>query len=232
MSIYTNSEEKQKFGNLADGWWDRNGPVRTLHDINPVRLDYIMRKSPLAGKKVADIGCGGGILSESLAINGALVTGIDTSQELIKVAQSHSEKSNVEIDYMPVDTPTLVEISSDQFDIVVCMELIEHVDDVHSLIGDCSKLLKKGGQLFLSTINRSFTAYFLGILAAERLLKIVPEGTHDFNRFIKPSELSICCRAFNLENTDVKGLAYNPFTRKAAISRRIYINYISSFLAR
>ena len=171
-------------------------------------------------------------MSESLAINGALVTGIDTSQELIRVAQTHSEKLNVAIDYMPIDTSTLVEISKDEFDVVVCMELIEHVDDVHSLLKDCSKLLRKGGKLFLSTINRSFTAYFLGILAAERLLKIIPEGTHDFNRFIKPSELSICCRAFNLENTDVKGLMYNPFTRKAAISRRIYINYISSFLAR
>ena len=232
MSDYHSTAEQEKFGTLAKDWWDIDGPVKTLHDINPTRTKYIQDQIDLKGANVLDVGCGGGILSESLARCGALVTAIDTSEELVKVANDHAEKMNLKINYKATDVATFSESRTNQFDVVVCMELIEHVDNVYSLIKYCRNLLRKNGILLTSTITRTVLSYFFGILTAEDLLKIVPKGTHNYNKFITPSELAACCRSLRLENIDVKGLNYNPFSRRANISRRIRVNYISTFLAR
>ena len=231
MQKFNTVNEQEKFGSLASRWWDKNGPVKTLHDINPVRLKYIQEKMNLQNSRVADIGCGGGILSESLAKAGASVIGIDTSDELIQVATHHAEKTDLEIEYKSCDAAFLSDQYERKFDAVICMELVEHVDDVYTLISDCAKLLKTNGLLFISTLNRTIWSYFLGIVAAEDFLKIVPKGTHDYNKFLKPSELATCCRSMKLENIDIKGLNYNPFTRIASLSKSININYICSFSA-
>ena len=231
MSNYYSTVQQEKFGALADDWWDLNGPVKTLHDINPIRLQYIQEKTDLKGTNILDIGCGGGILSESLARCGALVTAIDTSEELIKVAENHATKMNLEINYKTTDVATFSESQANKFDVVICMELIEHVDNVYSLIKDCRNLLRKNGILMTSTITRTALSYIFGILTAEDLLKIVPKGTHDYNKFIKPSELAACCRTMKFENIDVKGLNYNPFSRRANISDHVRVNYKSTFLA-
>jgi len=231
MSDYYSTVEEEKFGALAEDWWDLNGSVKTLHDINPIRLQYIQEKIDLKGTNILDIGCGGGILSESLARCGALVTAIDTSEELIKIAENHATTMNLQINYETTDVATFSGSQANQFDAVICMELIEHVDNVYSLIKDCRNLLQKNGILMMSTITRTALSYIFGILTAEDLLKIVPKGTHDYNKFIKPSELAACCRTMKFENIDVKGLNYNPFSRRANISDRVRVNYISTFLA-
>ena len=228
----SNEDDNQKlFNSLANDWWDKDGPMKTLHDLNPVRLKYLEKKVELKNAIVADIGCGGGILSESVAKAGASVVGIDTSTELVQIARHHAALENLEIRYESSSVSDLAKQESGKYDVVLCMELVEHVDDIYELLSGCAKLLKSEGILFISTLNRSLWSYLFGVLAAEDLLKIVPKGTHDYNKFIKPSELSACCRAVGFIGLDMKGLSYNPFTRKTRLSKFPLINYICSFSA-
>ena len=231
MSKLNQDDNERLFDSLAQDWWDKDGPMKTLHDLNPVRLEYLQKKVTLRDTLVADIGCGGGILSESLARSGASVVGVDKSVQLIRIAREHAASEKLDIRYEEGSASCLAREKKGKFDVVSCMELVEHVDDIYDLLSNCSKLLKSDGLLFISTLNRSVWSYLFGIVAAEDFLKIVPKGTHDYNKFIKPSELSACCRSVGLRSVDIKGLNYNPFSRKARLSRFPVLNYICTFSA-
>lgn len=205
--------EIAKFEELASRWWDRNSEFKPLHDINPLRVDFIDRIGSLAGKKTLDVGCGGGILSEAMAQRGAEVTGIDMGEAPLKVAKLHGLESGVQINYRQITVEALAEEMPESFDLVTCMEMMEHVPDPASVVNACARLLKPGGRLFLSTLNRNPKSYLFAILGAERLLKLVPAGTHDFNKFIRPAELGGWVRAAGLETLEMTGLVYNPITK-------------------
>lgn len=205
--------EIAKFEELASRWWDRNSEFKPLHDINPLRVDFIDRIGSLAGKKTLDVGCGGGILSEAMAQRGAEVTGIDMGEAPLKVAKLHGLESGVQINYRQITVEALAEEMPESFDLVTCMEMMEHVPDPASVVNACARLLKPGGRLFLSTLNRNPKSYLFAILGAERLLKLVPAGTHDFNKFIRPAELGGWVRAAGLETLEMTGLVYNPLTK-------------------
>lgn len=219
-------DEIEKFDKLAQSWWKTDGDLRTLHDINPPRMEFIQEYVPLAGKAVLDVGCGGGILSESLAKSGAQVSALDMSPELINVAKHHSQMNNLSINYFTTSIEEYVDQHSDRFDVITCMELLEHVPDPQSIIASCAKLLKPNGYLFLSTINRNMKAYLFTILGAEYVLKLLPKHTHDYAKFIRPSELSSVLRAENFNVEKIKGLEYNPMNHKAYLSDDISVNYL------
>jgi 2-polyprenyl-6-hydroxyphenyl methylase / 3-demethylubiquinone-9 3-methyltransferase len=227
--INLDDQERDKFSVLAAAWWDPAGPCRTLHEINPCRLAYISECVDLAGARVVDIGCGGGILSAALAAAGARVTAIDASSELIDVARQHAAENNLTIDYRAEMSAQLATRCPAAFDAVVCMELIEHVPDPAALIADCSALLRPGGHLLVSTLNRTPTAYALGIVAAEYVLNLVPRGTHDYQSFLRPAELSGLARGENLRVEDISAMHYNPLTRTASIGGKPRINYVARF---
>ena len=220
------AEELARFGKLASRWWDPDGESRPLHDLNPARLAWIAERVALRGARVADIGCGGGILSEALARAGAKVTAIDLAPELIDVAQLHRHESNVEVDYRLCSSRDLATHEPAAFDVVCCMELIEHVPDPAALVGDLATLLKPGGKLFLSTLNRTPAAFALAIVGAEYVARLLPRGTHHYEQFLKPSELATLLRAAGLELDELSGLAYNPLTRKAHATARVDVNYL------
>ncbi len=205
--------EIAKFEELASRWWDRDSEFKPLHDINPLRVDFIDRLGSLAGKKVLDVGCGGGILSEAMAQRGAEVTGIDMGEAPLKVAKLHGLESGVKINYRQITVEALADEMPESFDLVTCMEMMEHVPDPASVVNACARLLKPGGRLFLSTLNRNPKSYLFAILGAERILKLVPNGTHDFNKFIRPAELGSWVRAAGLESLEMTGLVYNPLTK-------------------
>ena len=220
-------EEIAKFEAIAMRWWDKEGEFRPLHDINPVRAKYIEDFSHgLSGKKVLDVGCGGGILSESLAKAGAHVTGIDLGQANIDVAKMHLLESKLEVDYQLISVEQLAQQEPGSFDIVTCMEMLEHVPDPNSIIQSCSQLVKPEGDLFFSTINRHVKAYLLGIMAAEYVLKLLPKGTHDYKKFLKPSEMSQWIRQSDAEVRDISGISYNPLTSTCKLDCNIDVNYI------
>lgn len=219
--------ELAKFSERANIWWDAAGEFKTLHDINPLRLNFILEKAgPIAGKKILDIGCGGGILSESLARQGADVIGIDASPEVIAIAQTHAQQVNLPIKYEAITAEAYVEKSLGKFDIVTCLELLEHVPDPASVIQACARLVKPGGDLFLSTINRNPKAYLFAILGAEYLLKMLPQGTHDYSKFLRPSEIATFARMNDIKIQEFKGLNYNPITKKYRLSSDISVNYL------
>lgn len=213
------------FDRHASHWWDDRGPLRTLHAINPARLDYIDRRCTLAGKQVLDLGCGGGLLCEAMASRGAQVTGADIANELIEVAREHAGRQGLTIDYIQAESSDLLQ-QSKRFDIIACLEMLEHVDDPGQVIADCTQLLKPGGELVLSTLNRTPRAYLFAILGAEYLTRLLPRGTHDYERFIQPAELAACCRAHGLKVQDISGLTYVPWLNRAHISRNTTINYL------
>lgn len=219
--------ERDHFSALAARWWDHDGPMRTLHDINPVRLAYVEGRRALAGLRAADIGCGGGLLCEAMATRGAMVTGTDASLEVIEVARQHAAANGLDIDYRAVLSAQMARELSGRFDLVTCMELLEHVPDPEALLDDCAALLVPGGDLFVSTLNRTPTAYLLGIVAAERVLDLVPRGTHDYAQFIKPSELAAAARQSGFEVIHVQGMVYNPVTRRARLTGRPRVNYLA-----
>lgn len=219
--------EQAKFGALADGWWDRDGASRTLHDINPCRLAYIQDHVALAGARVLDIGCGGGILSEALAAAGARVVGIDATAAVIDVARRHASAGALAIDYVVATSGELDATFSAAFDVVVCMELVEHVPDADALIGDCARLVRPGGQVFFSTLNRNLGAWLLGVVVAEYALGLLPRGTHDYHQFLKPSELAASARRHGLRLADISGMDYNPFSRRARLARSPSVNYLA-----
>jgi 2-polyprenyl-6-hydroxyphenyl methylase/3-demethylubiquinone-9 3-methyltransferase len=218
--------EIEKFSELAHRWWDPRSEFRPLHDINPLRLDYIDRLASLRGKTVLDVGCGGGILAESMAARGAAVTGIDLAEKPLKVAQLHLLESGLQVDYRLVAAETLAQEGPATFDIVTCMEMLEHVPDPSATVNACAELLKPGGHAFFATINRNLKSYLFAIVGAEYVLRLLPRGTHDYARFIKPSELAALNRTAGLQMTAIVGMTYNPFTRAYALGSDADVNYI------
>jgi 2-polyprenyl-6-hydroxyphenyl methylase/3-demethylubiquinone-9 3-methyltransferase len=217
--------ELEKFSKLAHRWWDPQGEFRPLHELNPLRLGWIDGLADLAGKRVLDVGCGGGILSEAMARCGAEVTGIDLSEKPLKVAQLHLLESGLTVRYELISAEELQKTSSNSFDVVTCMELLEHVPDPSSTVAACAKLAKPGGRVFFSTINRNPKSYLHAVIGAEYLLQLLPKGTHDYARFIKPSELSRWCREAGLSAIELKGMTYNPVTGIYRLGDDCDVNY-------
>lgn len=211
-SINVDHSEVNKFEALAARWWDPNSEFRPLHEINPLRLEYIDSIVGLSGKKVLDVGCGGGILAESMATKGADVTGIDMGETNLKVAKLHLLESGEKVDYQLIPVEQLAKQHAGEYDVVTCMEMLEHVPDPSSIINACSQLVKPDGHVFFSTLNRNPKSYLFAIIGAEYVLKMLPKGTHDFEKFIKPSELDSWIREAGLDSKDMTGLVYNPLT--------------------
>ncbi|MES2159668.1 MAG: bifunctional 2-polyprenyl-6-hydroxyphenol methylase/3-demethylubiquinol 3-O-methyltransferase UbiG [Pseudomonadota bacterium] len=218
--------ELQKFSDLAHRWWDPTSEFRPLHEINPLRLEWINARAPLAGKNVIDIGCGGGILSESMARKGAKVTGIDLSEKALKVADLHSLESGVAVRYKLIAAEEMAAQEAGQYDVVTCMEMLEHVPDPGAIVRAAATLVKPGGQVFFSTLNRNPKAYLFAILGAEYLLRMLPKGTHDYDKFITPSELSQFIRSAGLEVQGFKGMGYNPLTKIYSLNEDTSVNYL------
>lgn len=218
--------ELNKFGELAHKWWDKNSEFKPLHEINPLRLRYIDDAVGLSGKTVLDVGCGGGILSESMAVKGAIVTGIDLGEKALKVAQLHGLETGVQVNYRLIAVEKLAQEIPASFDVVTCMEMLEHVPDPASIILACSKLVKPGGTVFFSTINRNPKAYLFAVIGAEYVLNMLPRGTHDYAKFIKPSELSSWARHAGLSFVGSRGLSYNPITQVYSMGADVSVNYI------
>lgn len=220
-------QEIDKFSQMASSWWDPEGDLKTLHHINPVRLAYIEKFSNgLNGKKIADIGCGGGILAESMDHKGAIVTAVDASEEALQVARLHQTESGSKVDYLHSTAEALAETNSDQFDIVTCMELLEHVPSPESVITSCKKLVKPGGYIFFSTLNRTLKAYAFAVLGAEYILSLLPKGTHDYAKFIQPAEMANWLRKHDLDLKDLSGMSYNPINNEAALTEDLKVNYL------
>lgn len=218
--------EIAKFEALASRWWDKESEFKPLHDINPLRLNYIDEKAPLPGKKVLDVGCGGGILSEGLSQRGAHVMGIDMGEAPLSVARLHGLETGIDVDYQQMTVEALAEQQPESFDIVTCLEMLEHVPQPASVIRACATLLKPGGHLFLSTINRNPKAYLFAVVGAEHVLKMLPKGTHEYKKFIKPSELTRYVRQADLEFRDISGMTYNPLIKEYKINSDVNVNYL------
>ncbi len=218
--------ELEKFGKLAHRWWDPEGEFRPLHDINPLRLDWIDRHAGLAGKKVLDVGCGGGILAESMAARGAEVTGIDLSEKALRVAELHLLESRAKVRYELAAVDAYAAAHPGAFDIVTCMELLEHVPDPAAMVRACAQLVRPGGQAFFSTLNRNPKSYLFAVLGAEYVLGLLPRGTHDYQRFIKPSELARSCRAAGIRVEEMTGMTYHPVRKEYRLGRDCDVNYL------
>ncbi|WP_016833085.1 bifunctional 2-polyprenyl-6-hydroxyphenol methylase/3-demethylubiquinol 3-O-methyltransferase UbiG [Herbaspirillum lusitanum] len=225
-NVNADPQEIQKFSELAHRWWDPGSEFRPLHEINPLRLEWINARAPLAGKKVIDIGCGGGILAESMARKGARVTGIDLSEKALKVADLHGMESGIQVRYEKIAAEDLAAREPGQFDVVTCMEMLEHVPDPASIVRACTAMVKPGGHVFFSTLNRNPKAYLFAIIGAEYLLRMLPKGTHDYAKFITPAELARFIREAGLELDGFKGLSYNPLTKLYSINQDTSVNYM------
>ena len=219
-------QELEKFSALAHRWWDPQSEFKPLHDINPLRLDWIDGIAKLAGKSALDVGCGGGILTESMARRGARVKGIDLSDKALKVAQLHLHESRVAVDYEAISAEDLAARSPGSYDLVTCMELLEHVPDPASTVSACAALARPGGRVFFSTINRNLKSYVFAVIGAEYILKLLPRGTHDYAKLIKPSELARHCRDAGLEVREVIGMSYNPLTKVYSLGPDPSVNYL------
>ena len=218
--------EVAKFEKLAHRWWDPQSEFKPLHEINPLRLGYIEQHAGLEGKRVVDIGCGGGILSESMAAKGADVLGIDMGETPLSVAKLHKLESGIELEYRQCTAEALAEEMPASFDIVTCMEMLEHVPDPSSVINACAKLVKPGGKVFFSTINRNLKAYLFAIVGAEYVLQMLPKGTHDYAKFIRPSEMESWTREAGLLFSDMVGMSYNPLSKTYHLGNDVNVNYI------
>ncbi|NLB58507.1 MAG: bifunctional 2-polyprenyl-6-hydroxyphenol methylase/3-demethylubiquinol 3-O-methyltransferase UbiG [Gammaproteobacteria bacterium] len=219
--------ELDKFGALAQRWWDPEGPQKPLHALNPARLGYVAARMPLAGARVLDVGCGGGLLSEAMAGAGAEVTALDLSPALVRVARLHAKESGVQVDYREQSVESLAAEAPGSFDAVTCMEMLEHVPDPASVVDACARLLRPGGRLFLSTLNRTPAAFALAIVGAEYVARLLPRGTHQYRDFIRPSELAAWLREAGLELEDVSGMAYEPWANRARLVARTDVNYLA-----
>ena len=226
MTTNADPKELDKFGELAHRWWDPNSEFKPLHDINPLRLGWIERACGLAGKRVLDVGCGGGLLSEGMAALGAQVTGIDLSDKALAVARLHLLESGRSVEYRHIAAEALAAEMPAAFDAVTCLEMIEHVPDPASVVGACAAMVKPGGQVFFSTLNRNPKAYLFAVVGAEYLLRLLPPGTHDYDKFVKPSELGRQCRRAGLEVEEIVGLNYSLLTRSYSLGRDASVNYL------
>lgn len=220
------SREIDKFSALAHRWWDPNSEFAPLHRINPLRLGWINESTSLQGKRAIDVGCGGGILAEAMAAAGARVKGVDLSEKALKVAQIHLMESRLSVDYEHIAAEALADREPAAFDVVTCMELLEHVPDPASTVAACATLARTGGHLYFSTLNRNLKAYLFAVLGAEYVLKLLPKGTHDYSKFIRPSELAAICRNAGLEVREIIGMTYNPLTKVYALGRDTSVNYL------
>jgi 2-polyprenyl-6-hydroxyphenyl methylase/3-demethylubiquinone-9 3-methyltransferase len=221
--------ELLKFSSLASRWWDPNSEFKPLHRINPLRLGWIDGLCPVSGLKVLDVGCGGGILAESMALKGAHVKGIDLAEKALKVAQLHSLESGVSVDYEEIATEALAAREPGQYDLVTCMEMLEHVPDPASIVRACSKLVRPGGTVVFSTINRNLKSFLFAIVGAEYVLRLLPRGTHEYAKFIKPSELAEAARSAGLSLIEMVGMHYNPLTQVYSLGRNVDVNYIMAY---
>lgn len=218
--------EIAKFEALAERWWDREGEFKPLHDINPLRANYIEQRSPVKGLQVLDVGCGGGILAEALAQRGALVTAIDMGEAPLAVAKQHQRISGLDIDYRRMSAEDLVLEAPERFDVVTCLEMLEHVPDPGSVIDACARMCKPGGDIYFSTINRNLKSFVMAIVGAEYVLNLLPRGTHEYGRLIKPSEMSRWIREAGLQLEDITGMTLNPFTGRYKLGKDIDVNYL------
>ena len=218
--------ELEKFGDLAHRWWDPNSEFKPLHDINPLRLDWIDSHVGLAGKRILDVGCGGGLLSEGMALRGADVTGIDLSDKPLAIAKLHLLESGQKVDYRKISVETLAAEMPETFDAVTCLEMLEHVPNPSSVIASCARLVKPGGQIFFSTLNRNPKSYLFAVIGAEYVLKMLPKGTHDYAKFIKPSELARWSKMAQLEPAELIGMSYNPITKQYSLGKDTSVNYL------
>ena len=221
-----NLHEIELFDQLAQQWWDENGPMKTLHHINPLRVNYIDSRCPVAEKTVLDVGCGAGLLSEALTQRGAHVTGIDASQSAIETAKLHAVKSQLTVNYHLSTAEDFAQNHANHFDVVTCLEMLEHVPDPQAIVQACAQLCKPGGHVFFSTINRTASAFLGAIIGAEYLLTLIPKGTHHYQQLIKPSELMATIRQSNLQAKHLSGIQYNPLTQQCRLSRNVSINYL------
>jgi 2-polyprenyl-6-hydroxyphenyl methylase/3-demethylubiquinone-9 3-methyltransferase len=231
MSNNVDYDEVEKFAVLAARWWDKDSEFKPLHDINPLRLNYIKEQcgGSLKGKRILDIGCGGGILSESLALEGATVVGIDLAEAGLEVAKLHLLESGFDIDYQFISAEDLSDSESESFDVITCLEMLEHVPDPSMIIEACSKLVKTNGRVFFSTINRNPKSYFFAIVGAEYVLNLLPKGTHHYEKFIRPSEIDGWARTNNLSVSSMIGMSYNPITKKYKLSDDVSVNFIAHY---
>jgi 2-polyprenyl-6-hydroxyphenyl methylase / 3-demethylubiquinone-9 3-methyltransferase len=220
------AQEIQKFSDLAHRWWDPTSEFKPLHEINPLRLEWINGIAPLAGKTVIDVGCGGGILAESMAKKGAKVTGIDLSEKALKVADLHGLESGIQVRYEKIAAEDMAAREPAQYDIVTCMEMLEHVPDPASVIQACQRMVKPGGHVFFSTLNRNLTSYLFAVIGAEYLLQLLPKGTHDYAKFITPAELSQAIRNAGLQVNSIRGMSYNPLTKIYSLNNDTKVNYL------
>tara|TARA_R110002049_G_scaffold147342_1_gene310134 strand:- start:98166 stop:98876 length:711 start_codon:yes stop_codon:yes gene_type:complete len=218
--------EIAKFEDLAYRWWDRDSEFKPLHDINPLRLNFINDRVTLSGKKVLDVGCGGGILSESMAAKGASVKGIDLGKAPLSVAQLHAKESNLDISYEMISAESIAEREPESYDVVTCLEMLEHVPSPESIVAACTRLVKPGGHVFFSTLNRNPKSYLFAVIGAEYILNLLPKGTHEYQKFIRPSELDRWCRNNRLIPQELTGMSYNPITRHYWLGRDVSVNYL------
>lgn len=228
-TVNVDPNEIRKFEELAYRWWDTESEFKPLHDINPLRLNYIDDRAPLQGKRVIDIGCGGGILSESMARRGAAVTGIDMGETPLAVAQMHALESQVSVEYRQISAEAMAAEAAEQFDVVSCMEMLEHVPDPASVIAACATLVRPGGDVFFSTINRTPKAFLFAIIGAEYVMNMLPKGTHEYGKFIKPSELERWARSVGLELRNIAGMTYNPLFQSYRLGKDVDVNYLMHF---
>lgn len=224
--VNVDPQEIAKFEALAERWWDPDSEFRPLHEINPLRLNYIDERVGLPGRKVIDIGCGGGLVSEGMARRGATVTGIDLGEAPLAVARLHARQAGIEVEYLNVPAEQIAAEREGQYDAVTCLEMLEHVPDPAAVVAACARLVKPGGQVFFSTINRNPKSFLFAIVGAEYVLRLLPRGTHEYTRFIRPSELAGWCRDAGLEVRDVTGMTYNPLTRVYRLGRDVDVNYL------
>ena len=226
QNINVDLDEVEKFNKIAHKWWDPSSEFKPLHDINPLRVNYINDLFPLNEKNILDVGCGGGILAESMARLGGNVTGIDQSEIAIKIAKLHAKENNLSIDYKLLNIEDFLKKDSNKFDVITCLEMIEHVPDPASIITSCAKKLKKNGRLYVSTINRNLKAFLFAIVGAEYILNLLPKGTHHYDKFIKPSEVKSWANSLNMNISNITGMTYNPFLKKYSLGSNVSVNYI------
>ena len=219
-------QEIEKFNLLAHKWWDPTSEFKPLHEINPLRLNFIKSSVNIKGKKILDVGCGGGILSESLANEGADVTGIDQGDRVIKIAKLHAKESGIKVKYKHINIEDFYKNTDERFDVITCLEMLEHVPDPNSIINTCSKFLMPGGKIYFSTINKNLKAFLFAIIGAEYILNLLPKGTHEYKKFIKPSQLQAWANSNGLSFDSIIGMTYNPITQKYKLSQDTSVNYI------